>query len=146
MSEEAVAVEDRQIRSCGGLAQQEYLRDARTLVVCFLLAALVIAIAGQEDAIVRGVRSVEEGVMAQLNGSNTARTAGLLAFGFGVIGLLVWGGVRGSTWLRGELAYQRWRRQRRHTIILPSPGPGTAQYATSGRTLVWDEQEGRPAT
>lgn len=38
--------------------------------------------------------------------------AGQVMLAAGVGGLLVWIGVRGSTWLEGELAYYRWRRQR----------------------------------
>ena len=80
--------------------------------------------------------------MAQPNGNNTVNRAGLLLLGAGACGLLVWLGVRGSHWLKGELAYQRWRRQRFHKIVLPHPGPTPAQYVASGRALVWDEGKG----
>jgi hypothetical protein len=76
--------------------------------------------------------------MAQRNGTNALGRARLVAAGAGACGLLVWLGVRGSRWLRGEIAYQRWRRQRIHKIVLPHPGPTPAQYAAPGRALVWD--------
>lgn len=64
--------------------------------------------------------------------------AGLVVLGVSVSGLLAWLGVRRSTGLKGELAYQRWRRQRVHTVVLPHPGPTRAQYMALGRALVWD--------
>ena len=76
--------------------------------------------------------------MAQPNGNNTLNKARLVAAGAGAFGLLVWLGVRGSRWLQGELAYQRWRRQRFHKVTIPHPGPTADQYGASGRALVWD--------
>jgi len=40
------------------------------------------------------------------------KKAGRLVLGAGVGGLVAWLGVRGSTWLKRELAYQRWLRLR----------------------------------
>ena len=82
-----------------------------------------------------------EALMAQPNGNNTR--ARLVVLAAGACGLLVWLGVRGSRWLKGELAYQRWRRQRFHKVTLPHPGPAPAQYVASGRALVWDGRTGR---
>ena len=76
--------------------------------------------------------------MAHPNGNNTLHRVRLVAAGAGAFGLLVWLGVRGSRWLTGELAYQRWRRTRFHKVTLPHPGPTTAQYVASGGALVWD--------
>ena len=58
--------------------------------------------------------------------------------GAGAGGLLVWLGVRGSRWVKGELAYYRWRRQRLHEITLRTPEAIPLQSLTSGRALVWD--------
>ena len=69
--------------------------------------------------------------------------AGLVVLGAGVSGLLAWLGVRRSTWFKGEVAYQRWRRQRLHTVVLTHPGPTSAQYMASGRALVWDGRTGQ---
>ena len=52
------------------------------------------------------------------------KRVGLVILGAGVSGLLAWLGVRGSIWLKGELAYQRWRRQRAHNIIPRRPVRG----------------------
>ncbi len=65
------------------------------------------------------------------------KKASWVAVGASVTGLLVWLSVRGSQWVRGELAYQRWRRQRFHIIVLPNPRLTPAQYRASGRALVW---------
>ncbi len=61
--------------------------------------------------------------------------------GAGVGGLLLWLGVRGSRWVKGELAYYRWRRQRFHNITLRSPenGDGLKSQLATGAALVWDE-------
>ena len=66
-----------------------------------------------------------------------------LGAGFG--GLLLWLGVRGSRWVKGELAYYRWRRQRVHRIILrPSEDEdGLRQRCATGSALVWDDRRGR---
>lgn len=63
----------------------------------------------------------------------------------GAGGFLVWLGVRGSRWLKGELAYYRWRRQRVHRIILrPSEdGDGLRQRSATGAALVWDNRRDR---
>ncbi len=71
------------------------------------------------------------------------RKASRLVLGAGLGGLVVWVGVRGSNWLKGELAYWRWRRQRAHTIILLSP---ERDRRVSGRTLVWDDRRDRAAS
>jgi hypothetical protein len=63
---------------------------------------------------------------------------GRLVLGAGVSGLVVWLSARGSNWLRDELTYQRWRRQRFHTIVLPNPEAVRAQRIAAGRALVWD--------
>jgi hypothetical protein len=76
--------------------------------------------------------------MAGPNGNNSYSRAGLLALGAGACGLLVWLGVRGSTWLKGELAYHRWRQQRFHEIILHAHDALPAQPLAPGRALVWD--------
>ncbi len=58
--------------------------------------------------------------------------------GAAVGALVVWLGVRASRWLKAELAYQRWRHQRVHTI---TPGPSEVartQPLAPGRALVWD--------
>lgn len=75
--------------------------------------------------------------MMQRNGDSLNRV-GLVVLGAGLGGLILWLGVRGSTWLTRELAYQRWRRQRFHPILLGPPAAGLAQHLASGRALVWD--------
>lgn len=67
------------------------------------------------------------------------KTVGRVALGAGVSGLVVWLGVRGSTWLKEELAYQRWRRQRFHTVVLPNPTAVPPEYLASSQALVWDD-------
>ena len=66
----------------------------------------------------------------------------------GAGGLLVWLGVRGSRWLKGELAYYRWRRQRVHTIMLrpPENGDGLKERVAMGAALVWDDRRNRASS
>ena len=62
--------------------------------------------------------------------------------GAGVGGLLLWLGVRGSRWLKGEFAYYRWRRQRLHSITLRARenGDGLTHHVATGAALVWDDR------
>lgn len=66
----------------------------------------------------------------------------------GASGLLVWLGVRGSRWVKGELAYYRWRRQRVHRITLrpPEDGDGLRQRGATGSALVWDDRRDRASS
>lgn len=57
------------------------------------------------------------------------KRVGLVVLGAGVSGFLAWLGIRGSLRLKGELAYQRWRRQRVHNIILQPPTSGPFRTA-----------------
>lgn len=73
------------------------------------------------------------------NASNGLIRVGLFATAVGSIGLLAWLAVRGLSWLKGELAYQRWRRDRFQRVVLPTPETGEPQRVASGRALVWDD-------
>ena len=66
--------------------------------------------------------------------------AGLVVLGAGVSGLLGWLAFRGSTWLKGEVAYYRWRRRRFHGVTFRSSGAVPAEHLASGRALVWDDR------
>ena len=74
--------------------------------------------------------------------------AGQTMLGAGVGGLLLWLGVRGSRWMKGELAYYRWRRQRVHTITLRSRenGDGLKHHVATGAALVWDDRRDRASS
>ena len=64
--------------------------------------------------------------------------AGHVVLGAGVSGLLGWLTFRASTWLKGEVAYYRWRRRRFHGVTFRSSGAVPAEHLASGRALVWD--------
>lgn len=74
----------------------------------------------------------------QRNGNHGLTKRGQTVLGAGMGGLVVWLGVRVSRWLKAELAYQRWRRQRVHTITLSASEAARTQPLAPGRALVWD--------
>lgn len=69
--------------------------------------------------------------MIQFNGHKKLNGASRVLLGAGLGGLVIWLGVRGSRWLKSELAYQRWRRQRVHHIIVSGPPPERAHHVAS---------------